>query len=73
MNTFFFVAGDQQADGLTRLTRYQNYADALTEARRMAQRFPDQCFYVAEAVVMAVCPAPTVETYNLRTSVREVA
>ncbi len=73
MNEFFVVVGEAQTDGLSRLVRYSTHEAALIEARRMASKVPDTCFYVCRAEMVAVSPAPKVEIYDLRTSVREYA
>jgi hypothetical protein len=73
VNTFFLVVSDQQTDTLARLTRYSSELAAHDEARRLAARFPDTCFFVCRAVSASVAPKPEVHTYELRTGVREIA
>lgn len=73
MNSFWIVINESQTDGLTRFVRFGSYAEALAEAKRQASRYPDALYYVAEAVTVAVSPAPEVQTYELRPPLRAMA
>lgn len=71
MNAFYIVICEEQTDGLTRFVRYQSQEAAQAEARHLAGRFPDQCFYTCKAMSVSIAPGLAIETYDLRAPLRE--